>query len=95
MTLSNSNQSWPGLQLQLRQNELGYQASLQNLQLGIARPLLELFSDGSEQLQSLLAYQLDGKVDRVDLVTENVTNGTLSGQFNQSYLQLQWLMCQV
>ncbi len=82
MTLSNSNQSWPGLQLQLRQNELGYQASLQNLQLGIARPLLELFSDGSEQLQSLLAYQLDGKIDRLDLLTEN-DQWYLSGQFNE------------
>ncbi|EGM76625.1 TIGR02099 family protein [Rheinheimera sp. A13L] len=82
MTLSNSHQSWPGLQLQLNQNELGYQASLQNLQLGIARPLLELFSDGSEQLQSLLAYQLDGKIDRVDLLTEN-DQWYLSGQFNE------------
>ncbi|WP_310280012.1 YhdP family protein [Rheinheimera soli] len=82
MRLSNSHQSWPGLQLQMSQNELGYQASLQNLQLGIARPLLELFSDGSEQLQSLLAYQLDGKIDRLDLLTEN-EQWYLAGQFNE------------
>lgn len=82
MTLSNSSQSWPGLQLQLRQEGSGYQASLQNLQLAVARPLLELFSDGSEQLQSLLAYQLDGKVDRLDLITEN-DQWYLSGQFNE------------
>lgn len=82
MTLSNSSQSWPGLQLQLSQNELGFQASLQNLQLGTARPLLELFSDGSEQLQSLLAYQLDGKIDRLDILTED-QQWYLSGQFNE------------
>ncbi len=80
MTLSNSSQSWPGLQLQLSQNEQGYQASVQNLQLAVARPLLELFADGSEQLQSLLSYQLDAKVDRLDLLTEQ-DQWYLSGSF--------------
>lgn len=82
MTLSNSTESWPGLQMQLSQNESGYQASLQNLQLGVARPLLELFSDGSDQLKSLLSYQLDGKVERLDLQTEH-EQWYLSGRFNE------------
>jgi uncharacterized protein (TIGR02099 family) len=82
MTLSNSSESWPGLQLQLSQNESGYQASLQHLQLAVARPLLELFSDGSEQLRSLLSYQLDGKIERLNLLTEN-EQWYVSGQFNE------------
>ncbi len=64
---------------------MGYQASLQNLQLGVARPLLELFSLMVQSNCSLcLLINWMVKFDRLDLITENVISGDFSGQFNEN-----------
>ncbi|MFC4653401.1 MULTISPECIES: YhdP family protein [Rheinheimera] len=70
MQLSTTSEQWPDLQFQLSRNQDNYHASLQNLQLAVAQPLLQLFADDSEQLKQLLEYQLDARVKRLDLQTE-------------------------
>lgn len=81
LTLSNSNRQWPELQLQLSKQDERYHASLQNLQLQVAEPLLQLFALDNPQLQALMEYQIDAKVDRLDLLSEG-KSWTLSGQFS-------------